>query len=62
MVLPITPYLLYLLLLIGFSWFMGLLGRDFKFGFWGNFLVSLIFTPIVGILVLLAQDRRRKVD
>jgi len=34
---------------------LGYLGKDRKFGFWGNFFVSLILTPIVGVIVLLAQ-------
>lgn len=54
---PITPYLIYLILIVVFSWFLGMIGRDYKYGFWGNFFISLIFTPIVGLLVLLAQDR-----
>lgn len=33
-------------------------GRNGKFTFWGNFWVSVIFTPIIGILVVLAQDNR----
>lgn len=56
--LPITPYLIYLILILVFSLFLGLIGRDYKFGFWGNFLISLLFTPIIGLIVILAQDRR----
>lgn len=58
MILLVTPYLLYVLPILVFSWFLGLVGRDYKFGFWGNFLISLIFTPIIGLIVVLAQDRR----
>lgn len=58
MILPITPYLLYLLPFLLLCWFFGILGREFKFGFWGNFLISLVFTPIIGLIVLLAQDRK----
>lgn len=58
--LPITPHLICLLLILFFSWLLGLVGRDYKFGFWGNFLISLIFTPIIGLIVVLAQDRRPK--
>lgn len=49
--LPLLPYVL-LTLLVAY------LGKNTKFGFWGNFWVSLLLTPIVGIIVLLAQDQR----
>ncbi len=58
MILPITPYLLYVLPFLAFCWFLGMVGRAYKFGFWGNFLLSLFFTPIIGFIILLAQDRR----
>ena len=45
-------------MILVFSLFLGLIGRDYKFGFWGNFLISLLFTPIIGLIVILAQDRR----
>ena len=60
-ILPITPNLVFFVLLLLFSWGVGFIGRDYKYGFWGNFLVSMIFTPVVGVLVLLAQDRRVRV-
>ncbi len=37
---------------------MAYVGRNGKFTFWGNFWVSVIFTPIIGLLVVLAQDNR----
>ncbi|MQX35698.1 hypothetical protein [Roseospira navarrensis] len=55
------PYLINpwtFLLWIGLSWVVGLLGRDKKFGLFGNFLVALIFSPLVGFIVLLASDDR----
>lgn len=39
---------------------IGYLGKDRKFGFWGNFFVSLILTPIIGLLVFFAQSPRPK--
>ena len=42
------------------SWIIGMLGRDTRFGFAGNFLVSFLFSPLVGIIVLLASDRWRR--
>ena len=50
--------LAYLILYVAFCWLMGFLGRNAKFGFWGNFWVNIVFTPIIGIIVLLAQDLR----
>lgn len=43
---------------IAFSWLIALLGRNKRFGFFGNFLVSFLFSPVVGIIVLLASDDR----
>ena len=42
------------------SWIIGMLGRDTRFGFIGNFLVAFVFSPLVGIIVLLASDRSRR--
>ena len=52
----INPYIL--VLWIAASWGIGFLGRDKRFGFWGNFLMSFLFSPIVGALVLLVSDNR----
>jgi hypothetical protein len=49
--LVIAPYVL-------LCWLLAFFGRELKFGFWGNFWVSIIMTPIVGIVLILAQDRR----
>jgi len=42
------------------SWVIGVLGRDTRFGFVGNFLIAFLFSPLVGIIVLLAADRWRR--
>jgi hypothetical protein len=52
------PPLLFLALYVAFCWLLSYLGRHCKFGFWGNFWVSIILTPVVGLVVLLAQDHR----
>ena len=39
-------------------WLVGHFGRNTKFGMWGNFAVALLLTPVIGVLVLLAQDIR----
>jgi hypothetical protein len=44
------------LLAFGVGW----LGRNRKFGFWGCFLCSLIFSPIAGLIVVLASEPRRR--
>ncbi|WP_029061343.1 hypothetical protein [Labrenzia sp. DG1229] len=41
------------------AWIIGILGRDTRFGFVGNFLIAFVFSPIVGILVLLAAERAK---
>lgn len=43
---------------IAFSWLIALLGRNKRFGFFGNFLISFLFSPVVGLIVLLASDDR----
>lgn len=54
------PTLGFIILYVGFCWLLGYLGRNAKFSFWGNFWVSVVLTPIIGIVVLLAQDNRPK--
>ena len=52
------PSLGFIILYVAFCWLLGHLGRNGKFSFWGNFWVSVILTPVIGIIVLLAQDSR----
>lgn len=33
---------------------IGYFGRNLRFGFWGYFFVSILFTPIIGLLILIA--------
>ncbi len=48
---------LYIIICIG----LGLLGINKKFGFWGYFFASLLLTPILGIILLLASgDKKSK--
>jgi len=42
------------------SLLIGLLGINRKLGFWGYFFGSLLFTPLIGLLLLLASDPRPK--
>ena len=44
------------LIVIG-SLVIGFLGRNRKFGFWGYFFGSLLFTPFVGLVLVFASDK-----
>ena len=44
---------------IALSLLVALCGISRKFGFWGYFFASLLLTPPVGLLLLLASDSRR---
>lgn len=50
--------LVMIILYVALCWLVGHLGRNTKFSFAGNFWVSVILTPMIGLLVLLAQDSR----
>lgn len=53
------PAIAYLLV----SLFIGFLGTNKKLGFWGYFFGSLLFTPLIGIILLCASDKvKRKVE
>lgn len=58
MTLLINPWM-FLFWVVG-SWVIGMLGRETRFGFVGNFLVAFLFSPLVGLIVLLASERRRR--
>ncbi len=38
---------------------LGLLGINKKFGFWGYFFASLLLTPILGAILLLASGEKK---
>lgn len=38
---------------------VGLLGRNRKFGFWGYFFASILLSPIIGLLLVVASDKRK---
>lgn len=40
------------------SFVVGLIGKNRKFGFWGYFLGSMLLTPLIGLLLVLASDKR----
>ena len=50
---------MYLLLaMLALSLIVGLLGINTRFGFWGNFIASMLLTPAVGFLFVLASGRK----
>ena len=44
------------LIYIGLCVLIGYVGRDKKFGFIGNCLISLFFSPVIGLIVWLVQS------
>lgn len=50
--------LLSILILLALSTVVAYVGKDRKFGFWGYFFLSLVFTPIIGIILVFASDKR----
>ena len=49
------PVLLILVNIV-LSYFIGFLGRNRKLGFWGHFFCSLLLTPVIGLLLIVATD------
>jgi hypothetical protein len=41
---------------------IAVLGRNRKFGAWGYFFASMLLTPAIGFLLMLASDPRRRVN
>lgn len=39
---------------------IALVGRNRKMGAWGYFFASLLLTPVIGLLLVLASDSRAK--
>jgi hypothetical protein len=39
------------------SFIVALCGRNKKFGFWGYFFASLLLTPVIGLILVLASDK-----
>lgn len=50
----LTAYFLY----FAASFLIAVFGYNRKFGFWGYFFASLLFTPLIGLLLVIASDRR----
>ena len=41
------------------SLFIGLLGINSRLGFWGNFFASILLTPLVGLLLVIASGHKK---
>jgi len=39
---------------------IGFLGAKRKFGFWGYLFASMVFTPIIGLVLVFASDKEKK--
>lgn len=53
-------HILAILVYLFICYLVALIGKNRKFGFWGYFFGSILFTPIVGALLVLASDSRVK--
>jgi hypothetical protein len=51
-------FLIYLVLCIA----IGVLGINKKFGFWGYFFGSLLLSPLLGLLLVIASDKKKAVQ
>ncbi|HVW22326.1 MAG TPA: hypothetical protein VHC86_14020 [Opitutaceae bacterium] len=49
---------MYLLTYLILSLLVAYIGKDRKFGFWGYFFCAFILTPIIGLVVVLASDKK----
>lgn len=49
---------MHVLIYVILSLIIGLFGSNRKFGFWGYFFGSLLLTPIIGLVLVLASDKK----
>ena len=52
----IVALIIYILL----CYIVGLLGKNRKFKFIGYFILSILFTPVLGLLFVIASDSRKR--
>lgn len=48
-------YVMFFILYVGLSLFIGFIGKNRKFGFWGFFFSSLLLSPIAALLAYFAS-------
>ena len=46
-------------LILGMSLLVGFLGIHSRLGFWGNFFASVLLTPLVGLLLVIASSPKK---
>lgn len=51
-------HIVLILMYIFICYLVALTGRNRKFGFWGYFFASILLTPIIGILLVIASESR----
>ena len=49
-----------LAIILVLSLLIGLLGINSRLGFWGNFFASILLTPIVGLLLVIAASSKKQ--
>ena len=49
-----------LAIILVLSLLIGLLGINSRLGFWGNFFASILLTPIVGLLLVIASSSKKQ--
>ncbi len=53
-------HLIIALIFVILSLIIAFFGTDRKFGFWGYFFCSLLLTPAMGLIILLASDKKKR--
>ena len=48
-----------LAIILVLSLLIGLVGINSRLGFWGNFFASILLTPIVGLLLVIASGSKK---
>jgi hypothetical protein len=51
--------MLSILIYVGVCALVGWFGSNRRFGFWGYFLFSILFTPLVGLVLVIAFDKAK---
>lgn len=41
---------------------IAIIGLNRKFGFWGYFFASMLLSPLIGLVILFASDKKRPVE
>ena len=49
-----------LAIILVLSLLIGLVGINSRLGFWGNFFASILLTPVVGLLLVIASSNKKK--